>query len=79
MVMLNTVTIFLIFFLSVAESEPPFFSGLPEPVGAGVFGWSRSRNFHPAPAPTPTLQYLKYFVFTGPDYDYDYDCANSRY
>ena len=47
---------------------------LPEPVGAGVFGWSRSRNFHPAPASTPTLQYLKYFVFTGHDYDYDYDC-----
>ena len=46
-----------------------------EPVGAGVFGWSRCRNFHPAPA--PTLQYFKYFVFTGPkydcDYDYDYD------
>ena len=20
--------------------------------GAGLFGWSRSRNFHPAPAPT---------------------------
>ena len=77
MVMLNAVIFFFLFFLSVAESEPPFFSGLPEPVGAGVFGWSRSRNFHPAP--TPTLQYLKYFVFTGPDYDYDYDCANSRY
>ena len=26
-------------------------AGLPEPVGAGVFGRSRSRNFHPAPAP----------------------------
>ena len=28
--------------------------------GAGVFGWSRSRNCHPAPAPTPTptLQYF---------------------
>ena len=84
MVMLNAVIFFFLFFLSVAESEPPFFSGLSEPgflagAGAEVFGWSRSRNFHPAPAPTPTLQYLKYFVFTGPDYDYDYDCANSRY
>ena len=48
-----------------------FYTGFPEPVGAGVFGWSR--NFHPAPAPTPTLQYLKYFVFTGPKYDYKYD------
>ena len=51
--------------------------GLPEPVGAGVFGWSQSQNFHPALAPTPTLQlqYLKYFVFTRPKYDvkYDYD------
>ena len=46
-------------------------SGLPEPVGARVFGWSRSQNFHPAPASTPTLQYFKYFVFTGPKYDYD--------
>ena len=27
-----------------------------EPVGAGVYGWSR--NFHPAPAPTPSLQYI---------------------
>ena len=49
------------------------FSGLPEPVGAGVFGWSRSRNFHPALAPTPTVQYLKYIVFTGPKYAYKYD------
>ena len=42
---------------------------LPEPVGAGVFGWSRSRNFHPAPAPTPTSYSTvpKNFVFTGPD------------
>ena len=50
-------------------------AGLPEPkpVGAGVFGWSRSRNFRPALTPTPTLQYFKYFVFTGPKYDYDND------
>ena len=48
-----------------------FYSGMPEPVGAGVFGWSRSRNVHPDPA--PTLQYFKYFVFTGTKYDYDYD------
>ena len=41
--------------------------------GAGVFGWSQSRNFLPAPAPTPTLQYFKYLVFTGPKYDYKYD------
>ena len=25
----------------------------PEPPGAGVFGWSRSRHFGPAPAPPP--------------------------
>ena len=53
------------------------FAGLPEPVGAWIFGWSRSRNFHPAPAPipTPTLQNLKYIVFTVPvpKYDYKYD------
>ena len=42
-----------------------FCPGLLEPVGAGVSGWSRSRNFHQAPAPTPTLQYLKYFFFYG--------------
>ena len=45
---------------------------MPELVGAGVFGWSRSRrNFHPASAPTPSLQYLKYYVFTGNKYDHD--------
>ena len=26
----------------------------PEPAGAVVFGWSRSRNFHPAPVPAST-------------------------
>ena len=35
-----------------------FRTGLPEPPGAAVFGWSRSRFFGPAPAPatapTPT-------------------------
>ena len=59
----------------------------PEPVGAGVFGWSR--NFHPAPASTPTLQYCTFNILflrdlsmtmnmtmTMSDYDYDYDYDN---
>ena len=46
----------------------PNYAGLTELVGAGIFGWIRSRNFHPASAPTPILQYryFKYFVFTEP-------------
>ena len=55
----------------------PSKAGLPELVGAGVFG--RSRNFHSAPALTPTLQYFKYFVVTGPKYDYHYDYAYDNY
>ena len=48
------------------ELEPDFHTGSGSEqkvrvVGAGVFGWIRSRNFHPAPARAPTLQYLKYF------------------
>ena len=42
--------------------------------GAGVFGWSRSRDFHPAPF--PTLQYFKYFFLRDlsmTDYDNDND------
>ena len=31
------------------------YAGLPEPVGAWVFGWSWSRNFYPAPTPTQCL------------------------
>ena len=56
------------FIVSISNSSPLlvvlvlsqllFFPGLPEPVGAGVFGLSPSRNFHLAPVPTPTLQYL---------------------
>ena len=36
--------------------------------GAGVFGWSRNRNFHPAPASTNTVEIFtnispKYLLF----------------
>ena len=36
-----------------------FSTGLPEPVGAGVFGLSR--NFHPAPASTDTVEIFKIY------------------
>ena len=35
----------------------------PEPVIAGVFGWSRSRFFHPAPAPSSGSGFKIYPVY----------------
>ena len=44
-----------------------FRTGLPEPPGAAVFGWSRSRFFAPVltPTPTPNPTLLKIFYFDG--------------
>ena len=42
-------------------------SGLPEPPGAALFGWSRSRFFGPAPAPTLLWLWLWLWLC---DYDY---------
>jgi len=39
----------------------------PEPAGAVVFGWSRSRNFHPAPVPASTNN-VKIFTNFSPKY-----------